>query len=188
LIRERNAKKPKTNAIRPGAATTSSSVHAKESLSAQYLPVEEDHEVGQIALVDAVAADLPHQVHAERVAAECEEQPLAERQDAGVAPDQVHRERHDRVAHELAEQRDPEARHVKWAGLGDGEMKYRNDHDQYRRYGEDRGPDAQWKQARHEIPTRCALRCELAWERPCAALMLPRSVPSTRKAPGDASE
>ena len=71
------------------------------------LPVEEHHEVGQVALVDAVAADRAHQVHAHRVAAEREEQAVAERQDAGVAPDQVHRERDDRVAHDLAEQRHP---------------------------------------------------------------------------------
>ena len=49
-------------------------------------------------------ADLAHQVHADRIAAEREEQAVAEREDAGVAPDQVHRDRDDRVAHDLAEQ------------------------------------------------------------------------------------
>ena len=51
------------------------------------------------------SADLAHQVHAHRIAAQREEQAVAERQDAGVAPDQVHRQRTDRVAHDLAEQR-----------------------------------------------------------------------------------
>jgi hypothetical protein len=95
----------------------------------QFLPVEEHHEVRQVALVDAVAADLPHQVHAERVAAEGEEQALSERQDAGVAPDQVHRQRDHRVAHELAEQRDPEARHVQRVRLGQREVQRRKKND-----------------------------------------------------------
>ncbi len=70
------------------------------------LPVEEHHEVRQVALVHAVVADRAHQVHAHRVAAEREEHAVAERQDAGVAPDQVHRQRDDGVAHDLADQRD----------------------------------------------------------------------------------
>ena len=77
----------------------------KRPVPGQRLPVEEHHEVGQVALVVAVAADLAHQVHAHRVAAEREEQAVAERQDAGVAPDQVHRQRADGVAHDLADQR-----------------------------------------------------------------------------------
>ena len=48
--------------------------------------------------------DLAHQVHAHRVAAEREEDAVAEREDAGVAPDQVHRQRADRVAHDLGDQ------------------------------------------------------------------------------------
>ncbi|KAG1448624.1 hypothetical protein G6F57_016811 [Rhizopus arrhizus] len=69
------------------------------------LPVQEHHEVGQVALVDAVAADGAHQVHAVRIAAQREEQAVAQRQDAGVAPHQVQRQRSHRVAHELAQQR-----------------------------------------------------------------------------------
>ena len=107
LMRERNAKKPNTNASSPGTSTTSGSAYQKMLGAAPVpgigLPVEEHHEVRQVALVDAVVADRAHQVHAHRVAAEREEQPVAQRQDAGVAPDQVHRQRHDRVAHDLAD-------------------------------------------------------------------------------------
>src|SRR3989344_3073020 len=63
----------------------------------QLLPVEEHHEVGQVALVVAVAADLAHEVHAHHIATQSEEQAVAQAQDAGVAPDQVHGERADGV-------------------------------------------------------------------------------------------
>ncbi len=89
------------------------------------LPVEEHHEVRQHALVDAVEPDRAHQVHAERVAAQGKEQPVPERQDAGVAPDQVHRQCHDRVAHELADQRHAEVRHVEQAARGNHEIQQR---------------------------------------------------------------
>jgi hypothetical protein len=78
----------------------------------QFLPVEEDHEIRQIALVTAVTPDLAHQVHAEGVAAEGEEQPMAERENAAVAPDQVHRHGDDRVAEDLAGQGDEVGRQV----------------------------------------------------------------------------
>ena len=97
LMRERKAKKPNTKASRPGTSTTSAICATKESrerpVPGELLPVEEHHEVGQVSLVLAVAADLAHQVHAHRVAAEREEDAVAEREDAGVAPDQVHRQR-----------------------------------------------------------------------------------------------
>ena len=56
--------------------------------------------------VDAARADLAHQVHAHRVAAEREERAVAEREDAAIAPHQVERQRQQRVAEILAEQRD----------------------------------------------------------------------------------
>ena len=53
----------------------------------QLLPVEEDHEVGELGIaVDAAAADLAHEVHAHGVAAEREERAMAERKDAAVTP------------------------------------------------------------------------------------------------------
>ena len=42
-------------------------------------------------LIDAARADLAHQIHAHGVAAEREERAVAERQDAGIAPDQIER-------------------------------------------------------------------------------------------------
>jgi hypothetical protein len=72
----------------------------------QRLPVQEDHEVGQHRIaVDAARPDLPHQVHAHRVAAEREEGGVAEAEDAAVAPDGVDGERQHGVAEVLAEQR-----------------------------------------------------------------------------------
>jgi hypothetical protein len=71
----------------------------------QLLPVEEHHEVGERAAVDAFARDGPHQVHPHPVAAEREEQPVPEAQDPGVAPDQIHRQGGDPETEELAEKR-----------------------------------------------------------------------------------
>ncbi len=63
----------------------------------QFRPIQEHHEVGQDRVgIDAAGADLPHQIHAHGIAAEREEGAVAERQDAGIAPDQVDRERQQR--------------------------------------------------------------------------------------------
>ena len=80
----------------------------------QLRPVQEHHEVRQHRIgIDAAGADLPHQVHPHRVAAEREERAVAEREDAAVAPDQVDRKRQDREAQVLAEQRDVVCRQMK---------------------------------------------------------------------------
>ena len=72
----------------------------------QPLPVQEHHEVGQHRIaVDAARADLPHQVHAHRVAAEREERRVAEAEDAAVAPDEIDGQREHRVAQVLADER-----------------------------------------------------------------------------------
>ena len=79
----------------------------------QLRPVQEHHEVGQDRVrIDAAGADLPHQIHAHGIAAEREEGAVAEREDAAIAPDQIDRERQQRVAEIFAEQRDEVARHV----------------------------------------------------------------------------
>ena len=83
---------------------------------------------GRSLWYDAVAADLAHQVHAHRVAAEREEQAVAERQDAGVAPDQVHRQRDDRVAHDLADQRARRSRET-CSALSAGTTRFSSGHD-----------------------------------------------------------
>ncbi|MNT56085.1 hypothetical protein D3C72_1933650 [compost metagenome] len=70
----------------------------------QLLPVEEHHEVRQLALVHSLAPDRTHQVHAHGIAAEREEQAVAQAQDAAVAPHQVQRDRCQRKAHDLADQ------------------------------------------------------------------------------------
>ena len=76
-------------------------------------PVQEHHEVRQDRVrVDAARADLPHQIHAHGVAAEREERAVAERENAGIAPDQVDRERQQRVADIFAEQRHEIGRHM----------------------------------------------------------------------------
>ncbi len=62
------------------------------------------HEVGEHVAVDAAGADLEHQVHAHRVGPEPEEDPVAQGEDSGVAPDQVDAQREDSVGQELAEE------------------------------------------------------------------------------------
>src|SRR5262249_25841655 len=80
-------------------------------------PVQEHHEIGPYRIgVDAAGADLPHQIHAHGVAAEREEGAVAKREDAAIAPDQIDRERQDRVADVFAEQRDEIARQVEGRG------------------------------------------------------------------------
>ncbi len=79
----------------------------------QFRIVQEHHEIGQDRIaVDAAAADLAHQIHAHRVAAEREERAMAERENAAIAPDQVDRERQNRVADIFAEQRHQIGRHL----------------------------------------------------------------------------
>src|SRR5262249_37608634 len=68
-----------------------------------------------------------HQVHAHGVAAEREERAVAERQDAGVTPDQVDRERQQRVADVLAEQRDEIGRDVERRRRRHRQIENRND-------------------------------------------------------------
>ena len=71
----------------------------------QLLPVQEHHEIRQDRIgVDAARPDLPHQIHAHRIAAEGEERAVAERQNAAIAPDQIERDGEDRVAEIFAEQ------------------------------------------------------------------------------------
>ena len=70
----------------------------------QFRPIQEHHEVRQDRVgVDAARTDLPHQVHAHGVAAEREKGTLPERENAGIAPDQVDRQRQQRKAKVLAE-------------------------------------------------------------------------------------
>ena len=80
----------------------------------QLRPVQEHHEVRQDRMrIDAARADLPHQIHAHGIAAEREERAVAERKDPAIAPDQVDRQRQQRVAEILAEQRHEIGRQVK---------------------------------------------------------------------------
>ena len=93
------------------------------------LPVEEHHEVGQVAVVDALAADRAHQVHPHRVAAEREEEPVSQRQDARVTPDQVHRQRDDRVAHDLADERHEVVGQVERMARRQQQVERRHEHE-----------------------------------------------------------
>ncbi len=68
---------------------------------------------GNIAIaVHAAGADLAHQVHAHRVAAQREERGMTERQDAREAPDQIDGQRQHREAKVFAGQRDHVGRHM----------------------------------------------------------------------------
>ena len=112
----------------------------------ELLPVEEDHEVGHRQAVLAVAADLAHQVHAHGVAAEREEDAVAEREDAGVAPDEVHRQRADRVAHDLGDQLHGVFAEVEDASCRDEEVGDRHDHGDDDEGDRDAGPAAHAEQ------------------------------------------
>ena len=80
----------------------------------QFRIVQEHHEIRQDRIaVDAAAADLAHQIHAHRVAAEREERAVAERENAAIAPDQIDRERQNGVAGIFSEQRHQIGRHLK---------------------------------------------------------------------------
>ncbi len=81
--------------------------------------------------VDAAVADLAHQVHAHRVAAEREERAMAEREDPGVAPDQVERQREQGEADVLAEQRDQIVRQMQRRGRREAvEQRHADEKDQ----------------------------------------------------------
>ena len=97
---------------------------------------------GSRLAVHAVAPDRAHQVHAERVAAEREEEPVAERQDPGVAPDEIERDGEHRVAHDLADERDPERRHVQRVVGRERQMERGQDDDRDQREGAEREPAA----------------------------------------------
>ena len=56
----------------------------------QLFPVQKHHEVGQIAFVIAIGANLAHQVHAHGITTQRKEHAVAQTQNAGIAPDQIH--------------------------------------------------------------------------------------------------
>ena len=106
------------------------------------MPVQEHHEVGQVGVgIDATGADLAHQVHAHRIAAEREERAVAERENAAIAPDEIERQGQERVAQVFADQRENVGRHVEGRS---GRYRERQDRDH------DRGPDHQREE--HEAP------------------------------------
>ena len=82
---------------------------------------------GRIGMrIDAAGADLPHQVHAHGIAAEREEGAMAQREDAAISPDQVDRERQQRVADVFAEQRDEVAGHMQRRARREREIEDRH--------------------------------------------------------------
>src|SRR5260221_2693390 len=141
-------------------------------LPGKLLPVEEHHEVGHRLAVLAIRADLAHQVHAEGVAAEREEQTAAERENPGVAPDQVHRQGDDGVAHDLADDREPVRRNAEGAGCGHTEVQQREDNEDNAGDGAQRGPALRTVQARERgthlqtstaRPFRANIPCGRRW-------------------------
>ena len=72
----------------------------------QLFPIKKHHEVWQVAFVITVGANLPHQVHAHGIAPNGKEQTMPQRQNTGVAPDQIHGQRANGVAHDFANQTD----------------------------------------------------------------------------------
>ena len=62
------------------------------------LQPKEDQEIRDRLVVLAQVADHPHQIHAHHVAAEREKEGLAEAQQPGVAPEQIHADGQNRIA------------------------------------------------------------------------------------------
>ena len=117
---ERKANQPKTKASRPGTSITISAANQKWSKPYQNqgssFQFRNTMKSGRIGIaVDAARADLAHQIHAHRIAAEREEGAVAEREDAAIAPDQIERQRQQRVAEIFADQRHDIGRHVQRA-------------------------------------------------------------------------
>ncbi len=93
----------------------------------QLLPVEEHHEIRQQRVtIGAARPDLAHQVHAHGVTAEREESRMPERKDAAETPDEIERQRQQRIGQVLAEQRHKIGRHVQWM-IGRGQKVERRD-------------------------------------------------------------
>ena len=70
----------------------------------QFFPIEKYHEVGQVAFVIAVCANLSHEVHAHGITTNGKKQTMPQRQNTGVAPNQVHGQGANGVAHDFANQ------------------------------------------------------------------------------------
>ena len=110
---------------------------AQGPVPGQRLPVQKHHEVRQVTFVIAVAADLPHQVHAHHIAAQRKKYAVAQAQDAGVTPDQIHRQRADGVTHDFAHQRHRIVTQVKQTVLGHHQIQQRRHRaDQQQRHDE----------------------------------------------------
>jgi hypothetical protein len=136
----------------------------------QFLPVQEHHEVRQDRVaVDAARADLAHQIHAHRVAAEREERAVAEREDAAIAPDEIERERQHGIGQILAEKRHDVGRHM---------QRMRNRQQQVR-HRHQRGDRQQGE------PTRKALRSSARKRKP--EIMSRPTSPSARTGRADVS-
>src|SRR6185503_16532810 len=121
-----------------------------------FVEFEEDHEVGQVALVLAELPDLQHEIHAESVSAEREEQALTETEQAGVTPKQVHAQCQHGVAEIFAVNAECESRDVKRRSGGHEAVKAGQDNEPDESEDGDEQQFAFGKRARH--PSRLRLR------------------------------
>jgi hypothetical protein len=106
----------------------------------QFFPIQKHHEVGQVGLVVAVTANLAHQVHAHGITAECKKNAVAQRQNAGVTPDQIHGQRANGVTHDLANQGYGVVTEMQWVAFGHHEVEHGREHDDGRECGQDTEP------------------------------------------------
>src|SRR5262249_43333760 len=95
------------------------------------MPVQKHHEVGQDWIaINTARADLAHEMHAHRVAAERKKRAVTERENAAIAPDEIDRKSEQCIAQELARQSHDISRYVKRCPFGNGEIKHgKNDAD-----------------------------------------------------------
>src|SRR5437870_9680717 len=80
----------------------------------QLFIVQKHHEIRQHGIaVYSSRADLAHQVHTHRVAAERKESRVTETQNAAISPNQIDRQRQHRITQIFADERETVRRQVK---------------------------------------------------------------------------
>ena len=138
------------------------------------MPVQEHHEVRQDRIgIDAARADLPHQIHAHGITAEREERAVAKRENAGIAPDQVDRQRQQRVADIFAEQRHRIGRDVERRALRHEQIEQRHQHRECRqqRQEDTQAPRSSMRMSGNGADASCLHRPSPQREQPARALL-----------------
>ena len=96
----------------------------------QFLHLGPDHEIGELAPIDALGPDLQGQVHPHAIGAEAEEHPLPHTEHAAIAPDQIQAQGQNGKGQKLAELIEAKITEMQPGVLGRQEVQQRNDHEE----------------------------------------------------------